>query len=110
MRRWLGASRRSAREISVRWVIPGGKNQLVSAVHPYTSRVDAKPSRPRKPQAGRLTQSSPRICIGLFAAADLLGFKFVHGVPPHFYLERLEAGALKQLGLSVENAEGRPDA
>lgn len=109
MRRWLDASRRSAREIPVRWIIPGGKDQLLSAVHSYSSRVDAKPSRSRKPQAGRLPQSSPRICIGLFAAADLLGFKFVHGVAPHLYLERLDADVLKQLGLSVEDAERRPD-
>jgi hypothetical protein len=33
----------------------------------------------------------------------------VHGVAPHLYLERLDADALKQLGLSVENAGGRPD-
>jgi hypothetical protein len=109
MRRWLGASLRSAREIPVRWIIPGGKDQLLSAVHSYSSRVAAKSSRSRKPQAGRLAQSPPRICIGLFAAADLLGFKFVHGVAPHLYLERLDADALKQLGLSVENAEERPD-
>ena len=109
MRRWLGASLRSAREIPVRWIISGGKDQLLSAVHSYSSRLDAKPSRSRKPQAGRFAQSPPRICIGLFAAADLLGFKFVHGVAPHLYLERLDADALKQLGLSVENAGGRPD-
>jgi hypothetical protein len=101
MRRWLGASLRSAREIPVRWIIPGGKDQLLSAVHSYSSLVAAKSSRSRKPQAGRLAQSPP--------AADLLGFKFVHGVAPHLYLERLDADALKQLGLSVENAEGRPD-
>ena len=109
MQRWLGTSRRSAREIPVRWIIPGGKDQLLSAVHSYSSRVDAKPSRSRKPPADRLAQSSPRICLGLFAAADLLGFKFVHGVAPHLYLERLDGGALKQLGLSVENARERPD-
>lgn len=109
MRRWLGASRGSAREIPVRWIIPGGKDQLLSVVRSYRSSMDAKPSRSRKPQAGRLAQSSPRICIGLFAAADLLGFKFVHGVAPHLYLERLDADALKQLGLSVENAGGRSD-
>jgi hypothetical protein len=109
MRRWLGASRRSAREIPVRWIIPGGKDQLLSAVHSYSSRVDAKPSRSRKLRADRLVESSPRICIGLFAAAELLGIKFVHGAAPHLYLERLDVNALKQLGLSVEKAGGRPD-
>jgi hypothetical protein len=110
MRQWQGASLKGAREIPARWIIPGRKDQLPSAVHSYSSRADAKPLRPRKPRAGRLPQSPPRICIGLFAAADLLGFKFVHGVAPHLYLERLDADALKHLGLSVENAEGRPDA
>ena len=110
MRRWQDASLRSAREIPVRWIIPGGKDQLLSAVHSYSSSMDdAKRSRPRKPHAGRLVESPPRIGIGLFAAAELLGFKFVQGVAPHLYLERLDADALKQLGLSVENAEGRPD-
>jgi Restriction endonuclease len=110
MRRWQAANLRSVREIPVRWIIPGGKDQLLSAVHSYSSRLDVKPSRSRRAQAGRLAQPSPRICIGLFAAADLLGFKFVHGVAPHIYLERLDVDAVKQLGLSVENAEGRPDA
>jgi hypothetical protein len=110
MRQWQAANVRSAREIPVRWIIPSGKDQVMSAVHSYSSRLDAKPSRSRKPQAGRLAQSPPRICIGLFAAADLLGFKFVQGVAPHLYLERLDVDALKQLGLSVEKAEGRFDA
>jgi len=109
MRQWLGASLRSAREIPVRWIIPGGKDQLLSAVHSYSSRVDAKSSRSPKAHAGRLAQSPPRICVGLFAAADLLGFKFVHGVASHLYLERLDPDALKQLGLSAENAGAHPD-
>jgi hypothetical protein len=69
--------------------------------------MDAK--RPRKPKAGRLVESAPRICIGLFAAAELLGFKFVHGAARHLYLERLDADVLKQLGLSLENAGAHPD-
>jgi len=109
MRRWLGASLRSAHEIPVLWIIPGSKDQFLSAVRSYSSRLGAKPSRSRKAQPGRLVQFPPRICIGLFAAADLLGFKFVQGVAPHLYLERLDANALKQLGLSVENAGGHPD-
>jgi hypothetical protein len=107
MRQWQGASLKGVREIPARWIIPGAKDQLLSVVRSYSSSMDAK--RPRKPHVGRLVESPPRICIGLFAAAELLGFKFVHGVAPHLYLERLDADALKQLGLSVENAEGRPD-
>lgn len=109
MRRWLSASQRNVREIPVRWIIRGGKDQLLSAVRSYSSRAAAQRSRPRKPQVGRLVESVPRVCIGLFAAANLLGFGFVHGVAPHIYFERLDADALKQIGLSVEDAEGRPD-
>jgi hypothetical protein len=44
----------------------------------------------------------------LFEAADALGIGFVHGVKPHLYLERLNAGVLKDLGLSgnAEEADG----
>ena len=109
MRQWQGASLKGAREIPAQWIIPGGKDQLLSIARSYSSSMDAKRSRPRKPHVGRLVESPPRICIGLFAAAELLGFKFVHGVEPHLYLERLDADALKRLGLSVENAGGHPD-
>lgn len=110
MRRWQAANFGSAREILARWIIPGREDQLLSVVRSYSSSMEAEPSRPRKPKPGRLVESPPRICIGLFKAAELLGFKFVHGVAPHLYLERLDSDALKQLGLSLENAEGRPDA
>jgi hypothetical protein len=110
MRRWRGASQRSGRDVPARWVIRGGEDQLLSAVRSYCSWLDAEHLRPRRPRAGRLVGPAPRICIGLFAAADLLGFGFVHGAVPHVYLEQPDAVALEQLGLSVENAEGHPDA
>jgi hypothetical protein len=55
-------------------------------------------------------RQQPRLCLGLFAAADALGFGFVHGVPPHIYLERADPHLLEHLGLSAENAEHQPDA
>ena len=110
MRRWQGASQRTAREVPVRWIIRGGKEQLLSAVRSYCSWLDAKLLRPPKPRVGRLVVPAPRIAIGLFAAADLLGVGFVHGVAPYIYLEHLNSAALEQLGLSVEDAEGQPDA
>ena len=110
MRRWQGASQRTAREVPVRWIIRGGKEQLLTAVRSYCSWLDAKLLRPPKPRVGRLVVPSPRIAIGLFAAADLLGVGFVHGVAPYIYLEHLNSAALEQLGLSVEDAEGQPDA
>ena len=110
MRRWQGASQRTAREVPVRWIIRGGKEQLLTAVRSYCSWLDAKLLRPPKPRVGRLVVPAPRIAIGLFAAADLLGVGFVHGVAPYIYLEHLNSAALEQLGLSVEDAEGQPDA
>jgi hypothetical protein len=110
MRRWQGASQRTAREVPVRWIIPGGEEQLLSAVRSYCSWLDAKLLRPSKPRVGRLVVPAPRIALGLFAAADLLGVGFVHGVAPYIYLEHLNSAALEQLGLSVEDAEGQPDA
>ena len=53
--------------------------------------------------------SLPRICLGLFAAAEALGVGFVHGISPHLYLERPDAEALRQLGLSLEDVNRNPD-
>ena len=42
-----------------------------------------------------------RACLGLFGAADELGFGFVHGVPPYVYVRRLSPVSLaawKNLG------------
>ncbi len=45
-----------------------------------------------------------RCRLGLFAAADLLGFGFVRGVPIHLYLEKLDPDILKGLALSADNS------
>ena len=37
-----------------------------------------------------------RACLALFAAAEALHFGFVHGVPPHVYVDRLRPGSLPQ--------------
>jgi hypothetical protein len=109
MQRWSSASRGSAAEIPVRWIIPGDKNQLSSAVQSYVSWTEARSVKRRKSLKRRLIGDDPRICIGLFAAAGSLGVGFAHGIAQHLYLERSEPAALEQLGLSVENAERRPD-
>jgi hypothetical protein len=54
-------------------------------------------------------QPAPRACLALFAAAESLGFGFVHGVPPYFYLENLDREVLQRMGLSPERAEAAPD-
>lgn len=109
LERWRGASHSGVREISARWIIRSGDGQLRSAVESYAAPLS--PNLPRSKQSRRPSQSSsvPRVCIGLFAAAELLAVGFVSGVVPHLYLERLEYTALKRLGLSVEGADRTPD-
>jgi hypothetical protein len=105
--RWRAASLRPVRELSMRWVIPGDQErQLSDAVRAYLKKSESAVSRGRG--ANRAVQR-PRICLGLFAAADVLGFGFVHGVAPHLYLERLDPRALESLGLAPARAGQRAD-
>jgi hypothetical protein len=107
--RWLATNQRRVREIPVRWIIRGDKGQLHIAVRSYLSKMEARSPRQKRSHAGRLLKVSPRICLGLFAAADAFGLGFVHGVPPHIYLEHLDSDVLGQVGLSVENADRQAD-
>jgi len=109
LERWRAASQKNVREIHAWWIIRGGENQLGAAARSYAPRMDVR-SVPRKHSERRhRAGSSARICVGLFAAADLLGMGFVRGVSPHLYVERLDAELLKQLGLSLEHAGRNPD-
>jgi hypothetical protein len=71
-RQWQGASLRRANEISMRFLLKGNDSR----------------------QAVKRMLDSGRACLGLFAAAEALGFGFVQGVPPHVYVRRLSAAAL----------------
>jgi hypothetical protein len=98
LRRWQAAHLRGAPELALRWIIPvKSEHQLPAALHSYSVQPNIK----REP--------APRACLGLFAAAESLGFGFVHGVPQYFYLESLDRDVLKRMGLSPEGAEQRPD-
>src|SRR5260370_33989017 len=108
MQRWLAANQRSVREIPARWIIRGNPDQLSAAVRSYVSRMEGIPPRLRGSPEGRLAGVAPRVCIGLFPAARALGFGFVQGVAPYIYLERPEGDALRQLGLSANDAERHP--
>lgn len=105
MQRWLGSSMRSVREIPARWIIRGGKDQLSSAVQSYVSLQDAGRSKRQRSREVRIVRVAPRVCIGVFSAADLLGIRFAHGAGQHLYLDRPEPAALNQLGLSLEDGE-----
>jgi hypothetical protein len=98
LHRWQAAHLRGAPELPLRWIIPvKSERPLLAALYAY----NAQPNVKREPV--------PRACIGLFAAAESLGFGFVHGVPPYFYLESLDREVLSRMGLSPEGAEQRPD-
>jgi len=98
LHRWQVAHLRGSPELPLRWIIPvKGQSQLPAALQSYRVQPNVK------------NEPAPRACLGLFAAAESLGFGFVHGVPPHFYLESLDRKVLSGMGLSPEGAEQRPD-
>ncbi|HTV81239.1 MAG TPA: restriction endonuclease [Acidobacteriaceae bacterium] len=98
LRRWQAAHLRGAPELPLRWIIPvRSERQLPAALHAYSVQPNIK------------RESPLRACLGLFAAAESLGFGFVHGVPQYFYLEILDREVLRRMGLSPEGAEQRPN-
>jgi hypothetical protein len=108
MQLWLSASRRAAKEVPARWIIPGGENQLSAALKSYSEPIGrSAKAKGKGPRSHALPGS--RICLGLFAAADALGLGFVRGVKPYLYIESLDSGVLRQLGLSLQDADHRPD-
>ena len=96
MNRWLAASQRRVMEIPMGWILQKGKKALWNALRSVQS-VAVNPDDP-------LVSPQPRLCLGLFEAAEALGIGFVHGAKPHLYVERLSADVLRHLGLSG-NAE-----
>lgn len=97
MHRWQAAYLRSVPEVPLRWILPVKNAQrLTEALRSYIASSEAK-------------KTVPRTCLALFAAAESLGFGFVHGAPPYFYLEKLDKGVLNRMGLSPEGAEHAPD-
>jgi hypothetical protein len=109
LERWVSANRHLAQQIPARWIIKRDVRQLYADI--AHQMVEANPvdlgsgNAPRS----RIDPLGPRCCLGLFAAADALGLGFVHGVPPHLYLERLDKDIIRHLGLAVSESEDRPD-
>ncbi len=102
LNRWVAASQRRILEIPMRWVLDRGKRALWNAVRSYQSEGAIA-------SADQFSSPRPRLCLGLFEAAEALGIGFVHGVKPHLYLERLNAAVLKELGLSGNAEEEEAD-
>lgn len=104
LRRWQASTLHPAREIPARWLLGGGSKKLESALRSYQSEAKPTSARSRKPVA-----HVPKVCLGLFAAADALGTGFVQGVPPTIYMEKADANAIGKLGLSPEVSGESPD-
>ncbi len=96
---WISANRDERDEIPARWIIKKGRDQLNSVLGDYAA---PHPSR-------SVTKDPPRCCLALFAAADALGYGFVHGATPHIYLESVTLGALHRLGLILDHTNRAAD-
>jgi hypothetical protein len=70
-RRWQASAQRPAKEVPMRFLLPGDV-----------------PAQIRK------VLDSGRACLALFAAADAVKLGFVHGVPPYVYVERVGGSTL----------------
>jgi hypothetical protein len=108
MNRWLAASQRRVVEIPMRWVLHKGKKALANALRSYESSASLH-SRDAEKSEGHLSLPRPRLCLGLFEAAEALGVGFVRGVKPYLYLERWSADVIRDLGLSGNGGEEHPD-
>lgn len=97
MNRWA-AQARPVQELPVRWLLRKDRGAVAAMLKAFAAE---RPLRGKPPV---------RACLGLFAAADALGYGFVHGVPPHIYVERFDAELLQKFGMTLDGAEQRPDA
>jgi hypothetical protein len=108
MNRWVAASQRRVLEVPMRWVLDKGKEATASALRSYGS-ADSMRSRGAQESHGRLLSPRPRLCLGLFEAAEALGIGFVHGAKPYLYVERMSTDVVNDLGLSGNVPEEQAD-
>jgi hypothetical protein len=98
MSRWRAAYLRPVRELPLCWDDSvKNERQLPAVLRAYNGE-----SSPRQ-------RPAPRACLGLFSAAESLGFGITEGISPNFYLEHLDRAALVSMGLTPKGAEYRPD-
>jgi hypothetical protein len=108
MKRWQSASQQRVLEVPMRWILHKGKDGLPNAIRSFISPGVMRSDSKRK-QNLVLVSPQPRVCLGLFAAAEALGLGFVHGVQPSLYLERLSQDVVESLGLSAKGADQQAD-
>jgi hypothetical protein len=108
MMRWQAASQQRVSEIPMRWILNKGKETLPNALRFFIS-AEAKSSGGKRKLNRLLSSPQPRVCLGLFAAVEVLVLGFVHGVQPYLYLERITQDILESLGLSARGADQQAD-
>ena len=105
--RWQAAMLRPQKEIPFRWLIRGGNEErLLDVVREYQESIEQE-SVNREGEDDWTSRPRARLCLGGFLAAAWLGFGHVSGVPPLLYLEHIDHGLLKRLGL-VRVEDARP--
>lgn len=105
LERWVAANRNLPQDLPTRWIIKHDATRFLATVARYAAKSLAKKPSPSPFRTGRNFTPQARCCLGLFAAADVLGLGFVHGVPKHLYLERLALRDLLELGLAREESD-----
>jgi hypothetical protein len=108
LNRWIAASQWRVLEIPMRWVLHKGKSAVADALRSY-ELSNSVPSVGARKSAGVLSSRRPRLCVGLFEAAEALGVGFVHGAKPYLYVERVNEDVLRSLGLSGNSSEEQAD-
>jgi len=88
LEQWQASVARSPQEWPARWV-------LRSREHEHLRKA--------------LEQFGDRACLGLFAAARVLGLGHVEGVPVHVYTETVEPDAIRAAGLAQVLPGQQPD-
>jgi hypothetical protein len=108
LEQWASASRKMSQDVPVHSIIKRDKHQLLASIARYLEEARVRFRPASKGSRIRLEQQKPRVCVGLFEAADALGLGFVHGAPMHLYLESLDLKTLRTLGLSGEGSDRAP--
>lgn len=108
LERWVSANRHAFREIPARWIIKQSNEQLHVSLAEYVHEGNGRTGRSKANKRPRV-RAKLRCCLGLFAAADMLGFGLVRGVPLHLYMAKLQPDVLRGFGLTADNSLSPPD-
>ena len=108
LERWVSANREAFAQFPARWIIERSEEQLSASLAGHSGEGNDLPT-PKRRGSNLNVRAKVRCCLGLFAAADALGFGFVRGVPPHIWMEKLDPDVLRHFGLKADDSLGPPD-